>query len=227
MCGIAGLYLKSATLQTELGEHLGEMLEQLSFRGPDSAGVAFYRRAGAGRARSRYRCTRRTPSSTGTPLAAELAAEFGERQRPSVRATHAVFVDRRRRRRRPGVAGEHHPELRVMSAGRRSRSSRRPDRRRPSSSASRWREIAGTHALGHTRMATESRVTTAALAPVLDRASTCAWSTTARSRTTTGCAASCSGRDPVPDRQRLRGRRRLPDVAARRGPRSNRRSRAV
>jgi len=43
MCGIAGLYTKSATLREHLGAHLADMLEQLSDRGPDSAGVAFYR----------------------------------------------------------------------------------------------------------------------------------------------------------------------------------------
>ena len=43
MCGIAGLYTKSATLREHLGTHLANMLEQLSDRGPDSAGVAFYR----------------------------------------------------------------------------------------------------------------------------------------------------------------------------------------
>jgi len=45
MCGIAGLYTKSATLREHLGAHLADMLEQLSDRGPDSAGVAFYRDA--------------------------------------------------------------------------------------------------------------------------------------------------------------------------------------
>ena len=43
MCGIAGLYTKTPALRQQLGDHLALMLEQLSFRGPDSAGVAFYR----------------------------------------------------------------------------------------------------------------------------------------------------------------------------------------
>src|SRR5215204_7348240 len=43
MCGIAGLFSKSPELSEGLGGHLGEMLLQLSDRGPDSAGVAFYR----------------------------------------------------------------------------------------------------------------------------------------------------------------------------------------
>ena len=43
MCGIAGLFSKSLEVSDRLGSHLGDMLLQLSDRGPDSAGVAFYR----------------------------------------------------------------------------------------------------------------------------------------------------------------------------------------
>ena len=43
MCGIAGLFTKTDALRSQLGTQLSAMLEQLSFRGPDSAGVAFYR----------------------------------------------------------------------------------------------------------------------------------------------------------------------------------------
>ncbi len=43
MCGIAGLFSKSPEVSKRLGHHLGEMLLQLSDRGPDSAGIAVYR----------------------------------------------------------------------------------------------------------------------------------------------------------------------------------------
>src|SRR5215210_8035366 len=43
MCGIAGLFSKSLDVSESLGSHLGDMLLQLSDRGPDSAGVAIYR----------------------------------------------------------------------------------------------------------------------------------------------------------------------------------------
>jgi amidophosphoribosyltransferase len=43
MCGIAGLFSKSLDVSESLGSHLGDMLLQLSDRGPDSAGVAVYR----------------------------------------------------------------------------------------------------------------------------------------------------------------------------------------
>ena len=43
MCGIAGLFSKSSDVEENLGAHLSAMLGQLADRGPDSAGVAFYR----------------------------------------------------------------------------------------------------------------------------------------------------------------------------------------
>ena len=42
MCGIVGLYTKSPELEGDLGGMLADMLVQMTDRGPDSAGVAFY-----------------------------------------------------------------------------------------------------------------------------------------------------------------------------------------
>src|SRR5919198_737902 len=43
MCGIVGLFAKSAETEARLGAHLADMLVQMSDRGPDSAGIAIYR----------------------------------------------------------------------------------------------------------------------------------------------------------------------------------------
>ena len=43
MCGIVGLFAKSAAIEDHLGVHLAAMLAQMSSRGQDSAGVAVYR----------------------------------------------------------------------------------------------------------------------------------------------------------------------------------------
>jgi glutamate synthase domain-containing protein 1 len=42
MCGIVGLHLKKPGLQPRLGELLTQMLEAMTTRGPDSAGIAVY-----------------------------------------------------------------------------------------------------------------------------------------------------------------------------------------
>jgi glutamate synthase domain-containing protein 1 len=159
MCGIAGLYTKSATLRERLGTHLADMLEQLSDRGPDSAGVAFYRDpAPASWSKVSLHSPAAAPDWDG--LRAELSVQFGDASPPKVRATHAVFNISAEADEAQAWLAERHPELTLMSAGRTIEIYKEAGL--PTRFVDRFdvREIAGSHALGHTRMATESRVTT-------------------------------------------------------------------
>ena len=159
MCGIAGLYTKSDWLRDELGGQLSKMLEQLSFRGPDSAGVAFYRDPAP-----EGSCKVSLYSAAADPgwdeLGAELEAAFGEASGPRVRATHATFVIAADAQTVQEWLRAEHPELTLMSAGRTIEIYKEAGL--PTDFVRRFSlaEIAGSHALGHTRMATESRVTT-------------------------------------------------------------------
>ena len=159
MCGIVGLFAKSAEIEESLGVHLAAMLGQMSDRGPDSAGVAVYRDpAPAGS--SRLTLYSSDPLQDWDALCAELGTALGGSAEASIRSSHAVLqveVD----------AGEAeawlrraHPELRVMSAGRAIEIYKETGR--PEEFVRRFdlETFSGTHALGHTRMATESRVTT-------------------------------------------------------------------
>jgi glutamate synthase domain-containing protein 1 len=135
------------------------MLEQLSDRGPDSAGVAFYRDpAPAGW------CKVSLHSSSAAPdweaLRAELSDRFGDASPPAVRATHAVFTIAAEAEDAQAWLIERHPELTLMSAGRTIEIYKEAGL--PGRFVQRFAlgEISGSHALGHTRMATESRVTT-------------------------------------------------------------------
>jgi glutamate synthase domain-containing protein 1 len=159
MCGIAGLYTKSATLREQLGALLAEMLEQLSDRGPDSAGVAFYRDpAPAGWCKVSLHSPSATPDWEG--LRAELSSQFGDTSGPRVRATHAVFEIAAEADEAQAWLLDCHPELTLMSAGRSIEIYKEAGL--PTRFVERFglASIGGSHALGHTRMATESRVTT-------------------------------------------------------------------
>ncbi|HEY4828924.1 MAG TPA: hypothetical protein VIH85_19275 [Solirubrobacteraceae bacterium] len=164
MCGIAGLYTKSATLREHLGAHLADMLEQLSDRGPDSAGVAFYRDP-APPGWCKVSLHSPSPTPEWEALTAELEVEFGEASPPEVRATHAVFTIAAEAEDAEIWLSERHPELTLMSAGRSIEIYKEADL--PTRFVKRFalNELAGSHALGHTRMATESRVTTAGSHP--------------------------------------------------------------
>jgi glutamate synthase domain-containing protein 1 len=159
MCGIAGLYIKTGELQPRLGELLSLMLGQLSDRGPDSAGVAFYRDpVPEGWCKVSLHSAAEAPD--WEELRHELAEAFGHASDPAVRATHAVIAVQAPAEDAQAWLGEHHPELRRMSAGRMIEIFKEAGPPREFVERFALNDVGGSHALGHTRMATESRVTT-------------------------------------------------------------------
>jgi methylamine---glutamate N-methyltransferase subunit A len=159
MCGIVGLFAKSAQIEESLGGHLAAMLTQMSDRGPDSAGVAVYRDPAPSGA-SKLTLHASNPLQDWDGLAAELANVFGGVPEASVRSSHAVIVVEVDAGEAEAWIRRTHPELRVMSAGRALEIYKETGR--PEEFVRRFalQDFRGTHALGHTRMATESRVTT-------------------------------------------------------------------
>jgi methylamine---glutamate N-methyltransferase subunit A len=159
VCGIVGLFSKSPQMGARLGSHLGAMVAQMAERGPDSAGVAIYRDpvvAGS----TKICLFSEDPHYPWGALCDELRLVLGCEGEPDVRVSHALLVVDSDASVAAGWLGEHHPELRVMSAGEAIEIYK--EMGNPTDFVSRFGldEIAGTHALGHTRMATESRVTT-------------------------------------------------------------------
>ena len=148
MCGIVGLFSKSLGVSERLGEHLSAMLVELSDRGPDSAGVALYR----------------DPAPAGSTKVSLHSANpdyhweaLGD---PEVRASHAVLVLDMDAPAAQEWLREEYPELRVMSAGQSLEIYKEAGL--PDEFVKRFRldDIQASHGLGHTRMATESAVTT-------------------------------------------------------------------
>lgn len=170
MCGIVGLYLKTPKLEQRLGELTAGMLATMSDRGPDSAGFAVFGAATDGTkltlrgasAKALANVTQRLGDALGTALAA------------NPRDTHVVLTvpGEREAEIRQWLA-ENAPEVDVVSAGRRIEIYKEVGR--PERVAERF-DLAGmhgTHAIGHTRMATESAVTTNGAHPFSTGADQC------------------------------------------------------
>jgi glutamate synthase domain-containing protein 1 len=154
MCGIVGLFAKSPEIEERLGVHLAAMLVQMSDRGPDSAGVAVYRDPAASGS-SKLTLYSADPREDWDALASALGARVA-----SVRSSHAVLVVEAEATEAEAWVRANRPDLRVMSAG--SVIEIYKETGLPSEFAEQFHltDLHGTHALGHTRMATESRVTT-------------------------------------------------------------------
>jgi len=159
MCGIAGLFSKSSAVEESLGAHLSAMLGQLADRGPDSCGVALYRNpAPAGSCK----VSLFTPEEDYPwhELRKELSESFGDVGEPEVRATHALFVVDDDGEQLQRWLRASHPELRVMSVGEHIEIYKEAGDPRAFFPRFGLEQVSASHGLGHTRMATESRVTT-------------------------------------------------------------------
>jgi glutamate synthase domain-containing protein 1 len=159
MCGIVGLFAKSAEIEDALGAHLAAMLAQMNDRGPDSAGVAVYRDP-APSGSSKVTLFSADPLQDWDALAGELGQAFGGSPRPDVRASHAVLVVEADAPEAEVWIRRARPALRVMSAGRTIEIYKEVGLPEDFVDQFALGDFRGSHALGHTRMATESRVTT-------------------------------------------------------------------
>jgi methylamine---glutamate N-methyltransferase subunit A len=158
MCGIAGLFSKSLDVSGALGAHLGAMLLQLSDRGPDSAGIAIYRDP-APSGSSKVSLFSPDPGQDWAAVRESLEQAFGAGE-PEVRASHAVIVVDTDADAAQAWLRDRFPQLRVMSAGQAIEIYKEAGPPRQFIEAFGLDSMQGSHALGHTRMATESAVTT-------------------------------------------------------------------
>jgi methylamine---glutamate N-methyltransferase subunit A len=105
MCGIVGLHLKNPDLQPRLGELLTPMLEAMTTRGPDSAGIAVY--------------ADRDPAPAGPeaapagPEAGQEPSQPGQELRYSLRSDEAIDWDLLAKR----IAAETGRDLRTEPLG--------------------------------------------------------------------------------------------------------------
>ena len=171
MCGIVGLFLKNPKLRPELGGFLATMLTTLSERGPDSAGFAVYGEARPERIKLTLRGTGKTDFDA---IAAELGRALDADVPVSRRDTHAVLtVPAARAGEARAALGRIAPDVAIVGIGRRMELYKEVGL--PAEVAKRFRlgSMSGTHAIGHTRMATESAVTTDGAHPYSTGADQC------------------------------------------------------
>jgi glutamate synthase domain-containing protein 1 len=172
MCGIVGLFLKDKSLEPRLGEMLSEMLVCLSDRGPDSAGIAIYGAEKEGVAKITVQSPR--PEQDFSGLKADLSKALDSGVEVTIRSTHAVIElpEEKLEAARKLLTGIR-PGMKVMGAGEAVEIYKEVGL--PEDVVERFglRKMTGTHGIGHTRMATESAVTTLGAHPFSTGADQC------------------------------------------------------
>jgi len=159
MCGIVGLFLKDKSLEPKLGQMLSDMLITMTDRGPDSAGIAIYGSETRGKVKLTVQSD--TPDRDFAGLDKDIQKALGGDVTMRVKDTHAVIeVDTAWAAAARTVLAELRPNVRIMSTGETLEIYKEVGL--PKNVASRFdiSSMSGSHGIGHTRMATESAVTT-------------------------------------------------------------------
>lgn len=172
MCGIVGLFLKDPKLEPQLGAMLTDMLITMTDRGPDSAGIAIYGRPEKGKAKLTVQSP--DPDTDFASLTEDLGKAIAAKVTGAVKDTHMVLelpedrLDAARHAMR-----DLRPKAKVMSAGEGIEIYKEVGL--PKDVAARFdvARMSGTHGIGHTRMATESAVTTMGAHPFSTGADQC------------------------------------------------------
>lgn len=157
MCGIVGLFLKDSSLEPRLGEMLTAMLITMTDRGPDSAGIAIY--GGGTPGRSKMTVQSDDPETAFSDLGAKLQDAAGGPVNVTVKSTHAV-LDIPAGSTAKVRAALNEMGIRVMSFGDSLEIYKEVGLPKDVAARFELAKMSGTHGIGHTRMATESAVTT-------------------------------------------------------------------
>src|SRR5690606_31940559 len=162
MCGIAGLYLKNPALQSRIGKLFVPMLVELTDRGPDSAGFGLYR----GGERGITKVTVYSPEKgyDWNELAQKASNALNTQITVERNHTHAVLrvpseIDLR------GWLNKNATDLGIMSSGEVLEIYKEVGLPADVLAALGLESMSGTQIVGHTRLATESGISTMAAHP--------------------------------------------------------------
>jgi glutamate synthase domain-containing protein 1 len=159
MCGIVGLFLKDKSLEPKLGEMLTSMLITMTDRGPDSAGIAIYSKETPGRTKLTVQSN--DPETAFDGLDKALSTSLGASVNMRIKSTHAVLdIPAGTTATVRKLISDMDKNIQLMSRGDSLEIYKEVGL--PKDVAERFEisKMSGSHGIGHTRMATESAVTT-------------------------------------------------------------------
>ncbi len=159
MCGIVGLYLKNETLKDRLGTLFVPLLERMTDRGPDSAGFAIYHNP-VDNGHSKITVYHPHRQYRWNALTDSLRDLFNSEFKAEVHESHCVITTAAEPVAVVEAIEDFDSSLNVTSYG--DRIEIYKETGLPADVAERFdlKSMKGTHIIGHTRMATESAVTT-------------------------------------------------------------------
>jgi len=172
MCGIVGLYLKNPKLKSKLGKMFKPMLIEMTNRGPDSAGVAIYRNP-TKKSETKFSLAHDDANFNWKGLVAGLNKALKCKSTSSKIGNHCILVTSGKEAAVVKWLKVNHAGVRVVGSGHSIEIFKETGL--PANVYDKFDldNAQGTHIIGHTRMATESAVTTAGSHPFATGADLC------------------------------------------------------
>ena len=159
MCGIVGLYLKNKSLQPTLGALFAPMLIEMTDRGPDSAGFAIYRNE-VGEGQTKFTLASDTPELSWKSLDAEMEVALDCDVQIEAMDDHAILIANADANAVTDWLAQNRTDVRIVGSGKSIEIFKQTGLPKDVAEKFELAEAHGSHAIGHTRMATESAVTT-------------------------------------------------------------------
>jgi glutamate synthase domain-containing protein 1 len=166
MCGIVGLLVKNQNLRSSIGELMLPMLIGMTERGPDSAGLAVFTDS-VGENKRKFSLYTMDSEFSWQTLKKDFHAHSGGEVKVALKVTanHAILTTSLDAATVRVWLNDNYPSIHLLSVGQ--VMDLYKDVGTPAKVAEQYdfKNLSGTHLIGHTRMATESAVTAAAAHP--------------------------------------------------------------
>mgnify|MGYP001245074871 CR=1 FL=1 len=155
MCGIVGIYLKSEKFESSLGKMLSKMLVNMGSRGPDSAGFAIYKKESDGE--YKYSLCLNDISFEKFKNNLKNKINFSDIEENS---DHVILKSKDNPKKVLEIISKEFKEVSIVGYGKSIEIFKQVGEPKDVVKKFNLESFNGTHGIGHTRMATESAITT-------------------------------------------------------------------
>jgi glutamate synthase domain-containing protein 1 len=155
MCGIVGIYLKTKRYEKHLGKFLSGMLDGMATRGPDSAGFAIYTKEN----KNKFKYSICLNQLTDKEFKKKIS-KFLKKISLKTFSDHVVMETDEKPKKVLEILDSKIKEVSLVGYGKSINIFKQTGNPRDVVRNFKLSSFSGTHAIGHTRMATESAITT-------------------------------------------------------------------
>ena len=155
MCGIVGIYLKTKKFEKNLGKMLSGMLNNMESRGPDSAGFAIYKEEN----KKNYKYSLCLNNTNVNDFEKKILKIFKKAQLSQF-SDHVILKTSENPKKINKILSLNFPQVSIVGYGKSIEIFKQIGNPKDIVKKFNLESFSGTHGIGHTRMATESAITT-------------------------------------------------------------------